>query len=302
LLALLQTRTRWAGPELAERLQVSARTLRYDVAKLRELGYPVHGSSGAAGGYALRAGTSLPPLLLDDDEAVAMAIGLRLAAGGGDGLGEPAATALSKLEQILPVRLRGRVAALRDYTASVAPGGEPLVDPELVLFLTAACRDRRRVRFDYTARDAQTTRRDVEPHRVLQLGGRWYLTAFDPDRHDWRSFRLDRLEVRKPAGARFAPRAAPEPAALLSSIDAAFRRHRAVAVVDAPVEDVVGRLPRSVPVERVDADRCRVFATGESAHGVALNLLMLDQQFALEEASTGVRTALQMIGERATRA
>ena len=299
LLTLLQARTRWSGRELAERLEVSARTLRYDVDKLRQLGYPVHGGPGAAGGYELRAGTTLPPLALEDDEAVAMAIGLRLAAGGAGDLGESAATALAKLEQVLPRRLRGRVAALRDHTASLARGGGRSVDPDLVLFLTAACRDRQRVRFDYTAHDLRTTRRDVEPYRVLQLGGRWYLTAFDPDRDDWRSFRLDRLEIRKPAGARFTPRVAPEPAALLTSIDAVFRRYRAVVLVAAPAEEVASRVPTSVAVEPVDAGHCRVFATGETAHDVAVNLLMLDRGFAVEEASAEVRTALQTISERA---
>lgn len=234
LLTLLQSRTRWSGPELAERLRVSARTLRYDVDKLRRLGYPVHGGSGVAGGYQLRAGTTLPPLLLDDEEAVAMAIGLRLAAGSGGDLGESATTALAKLDQVLPRRLLGRVAALRHYTASVTQTGGRSVDPDLVVFLTAACRDRQRVRFDYTTSDAQTSRREVEPYRVLQLDGRWYLTAFDPDRDDWRSFRLDRLDMKKPAGARFTARAAPEPAALLESINAMFGKYRAIAVVGAP--------------------------------------------------------------------
>ena len=298
LLTLLQSRPWWSGPELAERLEVSARTLRYDVDKLRRLGYPVHGEAGVAGGYRLRAGTALPPLLLDDDEAVAMAIGLRLATSGGDDLGESAATALAKLEQVLPRRLHGRVSALRDYTASVTHGGR-LVDPDLILFLTAACRDRHRVRFDYTTGNGRTTRRQVEPHRVLHFGGRWYLTAFDPDRDDWRSFRLDRLEVKKPAGARFSPRGAPEPAALLTSIDALYRKHRAVVMVAAPAEDVVRSLPTSVPVEPVDADRCRVFATGDTAYNLALNLLMLDRGFDLEEASEELRTALRKISERA---
>jgi predicted DNA-binding transcriptional regulator YafY len=277
---------------------VSARTLRYDVDKLRQLGYPVHGEPGASGGYQLRAGTTLPPLALDDDEAVAMAIGLRLAAGGAGDLGESAATALAKLEQVLPHRLRGRVAALRDYTTSVTQEGGRTVDPDLVVFLTAACRDRQRVRFDYTAHDARTTRRDVEPYRVLQLGGRWYLTAFDPDRDDWRSFRLDRIDVRTPAGTRFTPRTAPGAAALLTSIGAVHRKHRAVIIVAAPAEEVARRVPVSVPVEPVDAAHCRVFATGENAHAVAVNLLMLDRSFTLEEASAGVREALQAISER----
>lgn len=297
LLTLLQSRPRWTGPELAERLGVGARTLRYDVDKLRRLGYPVHGEQGIAGGYQLRAGTALPPLLLDDDEAVAMAIGLRLATGGGGELGESAATALAKLEQVLPRRLHGRVTALRSYTASVPRGGR-LVDPDVIVFLTAACRDRVRVRFDYTSRDGRTARRQVEPYRVLHLGGRWYLTAFDPDRDDWRSFRLDRLEVKKPAGARFTPRSAPEPSALLDAIDAAHQKHHAVVVVAAPAEDVARRLPTSVPVEPVDAERCRVFATGDTAYNLAVNLLMLDQGFTLERASDELRSALRTISQR----
>lgn len=167
------------------------------------------------------------------------------------------------------------------------------------MFLTAAGRDHQRVRFDYTTGAAKTSRREVKPYRVLQLSGRWYLMAFDPDRDDWRSFRLDRLAVRKPAGARFRLRDAPEPAALLESIDAVFRRYRAIAVVAAPAEDVASRLPTSVPVEPVDAGRCRVFATGETAHNVAFNLLLLDREFVLEAASAEVRPALRTISERA---
>lgn len=299
LLTLLQARTRWSGRDLAERLNVSPRTLRYDIDKLRQLGYPVHGGPGAAGGYALRAGTTLPPLLLGDDEAVAMALGLRLAAGGVGELGESAGTALAKLEQVLPKRLRGRVAALRDYTASVPQGDAGVVDPDLVLFLTGACRDRHRVRLDYTARDGRTTRREVEPYRVIQLGGRWYLAAFDPDRDDWRNFRLDRLVVKPPAGARFEPRAAPDPTALLTSIDAAFRTYSAVVIVAASAEDVAARVPTSVPVEAVDPEHCRVFATGVTAFNVALHLLMLDRDFAVEEASAEVRAALHAISRRA---
>lgn len=299
LLTLLQARTRWSGRDLANRLDVSPRTLRYDIDKLRQLGYPVHGEPGAVGGYALRPGTTLPPLLLSDDEAVAMALGLRLAAGGAGDVGESSATALAKLEQVLPHRLRRRVAALRDYTASVPQGDAGVVDPDLVLFLTGACRDRYRVRFDYTARDGLTIRREVEPYRVIQLGGRWYLSAFDPDRDDWRSFRLDRLVLKQPAGARFEPRAAPDPTALLTSIDAAFRQFSAVVIVAGSAEDIAARLPTSVPVQAVDPEHCRVFATGVTAFNVALHLLMLERDFTVEEASAEVRAALHATSRRA---
>jgi predicted DNA-binding transcriptional regulator YafY len=297
LLTLLQSRPRWTGPELAGRLAVSARTLRYDIDKLRELGYPVHGEQGPAGGYQLRAGTTVPPLLLDDDEAVALAIGLRLATGSGGDLGESAATALAKLEQVLPRRLHGRVSALRGFTATVT-NDDRRIDPELILFLTTACRDRQRVRFDYTTRDGRTGRREVEPYRVLHFGGRWYLTAFDPERDDWRSFRLDRLEAKRPAGARFTPRVASEPAALLNSIDVAYRKLRAVVLVAAAADDVVRRVPSTVPVEPVDTERCRVFATGDTASNLAINLLMLDRSFTLEEAPEELRAALRTISER----
>lgn len=301
LLVLLQARSRWSGRDLAGRLEVSVRTLRYDVDKLRQLGYPVLSGAGAAGGYELQPGSVLPPLLLDDDEAVAMAIGLRLAAGAGSDLGEPASTALAKLHQVLPRRLHGRIAALRRYTASV-PHGSNAVELAVVTFLTSACRDHQRVRFAYTSRDGTVSRRDVEPHRVVQLDGRWYMVAFEPQRDDWRSFRLDRLQVSKPAGARFSPRTAPEPAALLESIDAVFRRYRATVVVAAAAETVASRLPSSVPVEAVDAGHCRVFACGDTAYSVAMNLLLLDQDFVVENTSPAVRAALATISQRAAHA
>ncbi len=301
LLSLLQARGRWSGAELAQRLEISPRTLRYDVDKLRQLGYSVLSGTGVAGGYRLQAGSAMPPLLLDDDEAVAMALGLRLAAGAGTSLGEPAATALAKLDQLLPRRLQGRIAALRAYTGT-APAARVAVDPDVVMFLTAACRDHQRVRFDYAGRDGRRSRRDVEPHRVVELDGRWYLMAFDPAREDRRHFRLDRLQLRTPAGSRFRPRTPPDPATLPRSIDATFRHHHATVLVAASCAELTSRLPAVVPVEAVDADHCRVFATGETAYAVALNLLRLDQEFTIEDTSPEVRTALATIRRRITRA
>jgi predicted DNA-binding transcriptional regulator YafY len=300
LLTLLQARSRWTGPELCDRLGVSPRTLRYDMAKLRDLGYRVQAEPGVAGGYRLRPGDTLPPLHLTDDEAVAMAIGLR-AASGVAGLGESAATALAKLEQLLPRRLRGRVTTLVAFTAAVGQAG-PAIDPDLVVFLTGACRDHRRVRFGYAARDGSTSRRDVEPYRLVQLGHRWYLLAYDPGRADWRSFRLDRMRVHRPEGARFTPRPAPDPASLLASTDAYFRRHRATVLVQAPVEVVAQRLPASVPVEWVDAAVCRVHASGETPYQVAVNLLLIDQDFTVEQAPAEVVAALRTLRERITAA
>lgn len=296
LLALLQTRPRWPGPELCLRLGVSARTLRYDIEKLRGLGYQVHAEAGVGGGYALQPGGSLPPLQLDDDEVVATAIGLRAAAGV-PGLADAAETALVKLEQVMPWRLRGRVAALRSFTASAGESGPP-TDPDAVVFLTGACRDHRQVRFDYTTGDGTSTRREVEPYRLVQMDRSWYLQAFDLARDDWRTFRLDRISLRRPEGARFSARNAPPPSALPAGADAYFARHRAVVVVGAPVEVVTRRLPSRVPVERLDEDRCRVHATAESPRALALNLLMIDQPFQVEDASVAVLAALELLGER----
>jgi predicted DNA-binding transcriptional regulator YafY len=213
LLSLLQTPRDWTGTELAERLDVTTRTVRNDVERLRDLGYPVHGTRGAIGGYRLGAGSALPPLLLDDEEAVAVAVGLRTAAGGSvAGIEEPSLRALAKLEQVLPSRLRRRVNALQTYTVSVPldrPG--PVVSPELLTAIVAACRDHERLRFDYRSRDAAASRRDVEPYRLVNWGRRWYLVAWDTMRGDWRTFRVDRMDSpRTPTGPRFAPRPLPD--------------------------------------------------------------------------------------------
>lgn len=300
LLTLLQSRRHWTGAELRDRLRVSGRTLRYDVAKLRDLGYQVHADAGVGGGYSLQAGGTLPPLQLDDDEAIAVALALR-SGEASPGLGESAATALLKLEQVMPWRLRSRVNTVRSFTATAGPAA-PSTDPEVVVFLTAACRDHRRVRFDYTAHDDTTSRRDVEPYRLVQMSRRWYLHAFDPARADWRSFRLDRMQVRRPEGARFVPRPLPPASSLEAAVDAYYARHRAVVLVEAPIEAVRRRLPEQVPIQPLDQDRCRVHATGESPQALAINQLMIDQPFHLEDASPGVLDALRTLTRRLTEA
>ena len=206
LLSLLQGRRDWPGAELAERLEVSRRTVRRDVERLRGLGYPVESLPGPAGGYRLRAGTAMPPLLLDDDEAIAIAVGLRTAARASvTGIEETAVQALVKLEQVLPAHLRRRVSALQSATMTLPPGG-PTVDPQSLTVIATACRDSERVRFAYRGRDGVGSRRDVEPHSLVNLGRRWYLLAWDRDRRDWRTFRVDRLTGPASTGVRFAPR------------------------------------------------------------------------------------------------
>jgi predicted DNA-binding transcriptional regulator YafY len=216
LLSLLQTHRYWPGEELADRLEVSGRTLRRDIDRLRELGYAVDASRGVAGGYQLRAGGSLPPLLLEDEEAVAIAVGLRTAAAGSvGGLEETSVQALTKVIAMMPPRLRRRMDALKSQTESPGPwAGGPTVDAGVLTTLAQACRDDEPVKFDYTARSAEPTHRWVEPHRLVSLGRRWYLVAYDRDRQDWRSFRLDRISGPETTGQRFRPRELPAEDAL----------------------------------------------------------------------------------------
>lgn len=211
MLSLLQAHREWSGAQLADRLGVTARTVRRDVDRLRELGYPVNASPGTGGGYQLGAGAELPPLLLDDDEAVAVAVGLRTAAGQGiEDIGETSVRALAKLEQVLPHRLRRRVSALNAFTVPMLRGPRSsAVDPAVLTELAHLCRDAERLRFDYRGHDGTATRRTVEPHRLVCTERRWYLVAWDLDRAGWRTFRVDRLTPRPPHGPRFAPREPP---------------------------------------------------------------------------------------------
>src|SRR5438445_11663972 len=209
LLSLLQARRDWPGNELAERLEVSGRTIRRDVERLRELGYPVESLTGPAGGYRLRAGSALPPLLLDDEEAIAIAVGLRTAARASvTGIEETAVRALVKLEQVLPAHLRRRVGALGSATFTLPMSG-PTVDPQHLTAIAAASRVSECLRFGYRRRDGTDSRREVEPHSLVNLGRRWYLVAWDRGREDWRTFRVDRLARPASTGVRFVSRELP---------------------------------------------------------------------------------------------
>ncbi|WP_087096726.1 YafY family protein, partial [Nocardiopsis sp. JB363] len=200
LLSLLQTRKDWPGNDLAQRLEVSPRTVRRDVDRLRELGYPIHAAMGTGGGYQLGAGASLPPLLLDDDEAVAVTVGLRTAAQGGlSGIEETSVRALAKLLQVLPSRLRRRVDALGAFTVPM-PSEGPTVDADVLALVAATCRDSERLRFDYESHQGALSRRNVEPHRLVSHGRRWYLVAWDITRENWRTFRVDRMRPLTPTG------------------------------------------------------------------------------------------------------
>src|SRR3954452_7701545 len=246
LLSLLQLRREWSGPELAERLEVGSRTIRRDVDKLRSLGYPIEAAPGVAGGYRLGAGAELPPLLLDDEEAVAVAVGLRTAASGTVvGIEETSVRALAKLEQVLPSRLRRRVGALQAYTVPLASGG-PQVDADDLATIAAACRDHDGLRFAYEAHDGTAGRREVQPHRLVHLNPRWYLVAWAVGREDWRTFRVDRITSRLSPGRRFAPRSLPDNDVgeyVERGVASARGRVEATVVLHGPREELKGRVP-----------------------------------------------------------
>src|SRR6516162_933876 len=260
LLSLLQARRDWTGAELAARLAVTTRTIRNDVDRLRGLGYPVDARPGVAGGYRLGTTGALPPLLLDDDEAVAVAVGLRTAASGSvAGIEETSVRALAKLQQVLPSRLRRRVSAFQAYALPI-PSRGPQVDPDVLTVIAGACRDHERLRFDYRAHSGAASRRSVEPYRLVNYQQRWYLVAWDTERHAWRTFRADRIKPRTPAGPRFTPRALPPDREIAAQVARgaaeATWRYRARVIVQAPAAHVQARLPIPVPVEPLGEDRC----------------------------------------------
>jgi predicted DNA-binding transcriptional regulator YafY len=287
LLSLLQGRRDWAGSELADRLEVSRRTIRRDVERLRGLGYPVESLTGPAGGYRLRAGTAMPPLLLDDEEAIAIAVGLRTAARASvTGIEETSVRALVKLEQVLPSHLRRRVRALQSATMTL-PAGGPTVDPQYLTVIAAACRDSERVRFAYRGRDGVDSRREVEPHSLVNLGRRWYLVAWDRGRRDWRTFRVDRLARPASTGLRFAPRDPPakDAAAFVAqSLSAAPYRYDARVTLHASAEAIRERVPSHWgTIEPID-DRTCEYRTGDNdLEWLALRVAMLGVDFDVHE-------------------
>jgi predicted DNA-binding transcriptional regulator YafY len=280
LLSLLQARRDWPGAELAERLEVSGRTIRRDVDRLRVLGYPVDALTGPAGGYRLRAGSAMPPLLLDEDEAIAIAVGLSTAARASvAGIEETSIRALVKLEQVLPTHLRRRVAALGSATIA-APASGPMVDPQHLTTIAAACRDSERLRFGYRSRDGTETRREVEPHSLVNLGRRWYLVGWDRDREDWRTFRIDRLSHPRPTGARFTPRTLPAKDAaayVAQSMAVAGSRYEARVTIHASAEETAQRHPYTAgALQPIDAHRCEYRTSDFDLHWLAMRIAMLD--------------------------
>ena len=302
LLSLLQTPREWPGSELARRLEVSPRTVRRDVERLRDLGYPVEATMGADGGYRLVAGAAMPPLLLDDEEAVAIAVGLRAAAGQAvEGIEEASVRALTKLERVLPSRLRYRVGALGAATVPLVTGDQPAVDPGQLTHIAAAVTNRERLRFTYRDGDGDESKRHVEPYRLVSAGRRWYLAAFDLARDDWRVFRVDRVADALPTGARYQPRELPggDPVAFVTSrLYSVLPTYEAVVVVDLPAAEVP---PHLGVVEPVDAHHSRVRTAADTLEWLAFRFATAGFDFTVVEPPELVGY-LRQLGARVARA
>lgn len=282
LLSLLQTPREWPGSELSRRLSVSARTIRRDIDRLRELGYPVEATKGAVGGYRLVAGAAMPPLLLDDEEAVAIAVGLRAGAGHAiEGVEEASVRALAKLEQVLPARLRHRVSALQAATVPLARGDGATIDPRTLTAIASAATGGERLRFGYRAGDGVESKRLVEPHRLVSTGYRWYLVAYDMEREAWRTFRVDRVSEPFATGARFTPRELPAAGAELLKHTRPPRQEYALDVdFEAPAAFVSARLPKSLTPSPTGEGSCRLVArSADSLEWLALRLALVDCEF-----------------------
>ncbi|MEO9199684.1 MAG: WYL domain-containing protein [Antricoccus sp.] len=299
LLGLLQARPVWTGPQLAARLDVTTRSIRRDVDRLRTLGYPVRATQGLGGGYQLGAGLALPPLLLDDDEAVAVAVCLSLAAGGSVvGIGESALRTLAKLDQVMPPRLRAHVEALTSSTQTIDGYSTP-VSSQTLLVIAGSIRARRRIVFHYAGLHGDPTDRRVEPYRMVATGRRWYLMAFDLQREDWRAFRLDRMREVASTTWQFKPREAPDAAQFIqrgSSRDA----YPAVGVIDvaASIQQVRDYFsPLSATVEQLPRNRSRVSAGAESMDLVAWHFARLPWPYTIV-GPPQLRTASRALAQR----
>jgi predicted DNA-binding transcriptional regulator YafY len=307
LLSLLQTPREWPGGELAGRLGVSLRTVRRDVERLRDLGYPVEATMGAAGGYRMAAGATMPPLLLEDEEAVAIAVGLRTAAGHAvEGIEEAAVRALAKLEQVLPKRLRHRVSALGAATQPMLTWDRPTVDPALLTLLAGAVTNRERVRFGYRTHEGVEAERRVEPHRLVSAGRRWYLVGWDTGRDDWRIFRVDRVTAPAVIGYRAVARELPDGGDAAAFVTRKLTErtpvYRAVATLHAPLERVAGRIGDAPgDLEPVDADTCLLRSHTDTLDFIAWRLMTLGCDFEVHEPPELI-ARLGELGERATRA
>jgi predicted DNA-binding transcriptional regulator YafY len=308
LLSLLQTPREWSGPELAGRLHVTTRTVRNDVERLRQLGYPVLATRGKVGGYRLSAGAAMPPLLLDDEEAVAIAVSLRTATGGAvEGLEETALRALTKLQQVLPKRLGRRVDALQSHTVRVSGHRRgPGIEGRLLALVAAAARDREIMRFRYRDHSGSATERRVEPYRLVNWGRRWYLVAFDVERDDWRTFRVDRIDEARSVGHRFALRELPADdiaGYVATKTRQVQQKVRGRVIVHLPATEVTARMGdwAEGSIEPLSPERCLMQIAGRSVEDIAFWLGVLDADFEVVD-SPELAAAVRRVADRYGRA
>jgi predicted DNA-binding transcriptional regulator YafY len=304
LLACLQTRRSWSGAELAQELDVTTRTVRNDVERLRDLGYPVYASPGVEGGYRLGPGADLPPLLLDDEEAVAVAVGLSSATSGAvTGIEEASLRALAKLEQVMPARVRHRFQTVQRAVVAMPRPAAP-VDSRTLTTIAAACRDNERLRFEYRSHGGDRSLRDTEPHRIVHDGRRWYLVAWDRERNDWRTFRVDRLGLRSPVGPRFVPRPPPDGDVtkhVARGVQQATWQFRATVRVHMPAAKLARRVPEAVAIEPIDDHTCLAHVGSASPDTLVHYLGMLGADLEVVDPPQ-LRDHLRALGERLLRA
>jgi predicted DNA-binding transcriptional regulator YafY len=305
LLTLLQSRRSWTGPELVDRLEVTSRTLRRDMDRLRRLGYPVQSTTGVAGGYRFGSGSELPPLLLDDEEALVVSLSLRTAAAGNVvGMEEVALRALTKLEQVLPARLRRRLSALN---AAIVPltGRGPAVDARALTTIAAACRDHLQLRFGYQGHDGRSSHRDLEPAGLVHTGARWYLVAWDLVRADWRTFRVDRIASKVTTGATFFPRPPPEgglAAFVARGLSAPAHPVKGRVLFHAPIADMAKWIPAWVgTLESAGAEVCVLHTGSQSVQELVAWMAVIGVDFEIQE-PRGAAEPLRQLAARALRA
>jgi predicted DNA-binding transcriptional regulator YafY len=303
LLSLFQQRRHWSGRDLSQRLEVDARTLRRDVDRLRELGYPVHASAGVGGGYQLGPGSSVPPVLLNDDEAVAVAFALRAAAGSVGKMEETSIGLLAKLDQVLPARLRKRASALHSVTLSLA-NAQTAPPVDVLTRIASACRDHSRVKLNYKDRDGKGSSRTLEPLKLAHAGNRWYLVAWDTQREDWRTFRVDRIERVVSTGPQFVPRKFPGDIAayVTQSIRHVAYRYRVRLRLRGSLDVLSKKVPRWCgSLEAESEEHCTLSTGADSLETLAAHMLMTGAEFQILD-SPELLPELRLIAERLTRA